>query len=115
MDREGQQCVGYDPFAKPSENGRNLRQAAIRNGLADESPSSLKSNSQSPRLAMPSRTEAPTACLAVRREISLVRIQVRASDGSFPCSDWLTLAPRCLTDVTGAKVLAIRVALGRVR
>src|SRR5208337_4453388 len=50
----------FDPFAKPSRNGRYLRQAAIRNGPADESPSSLKSNSQSPRLAMPSRTEAPT-------------------------------------------------------
>ena len=23
--------------------------------------------------------------------------EVRVSDGSFPCSDWLTLAPRCLT------------------
>ena len=39
-----------------------LRKAAIRSGPADESPSSLKSNSQSPRLAMPSRTEAPTGC-----------------------------------------------------
>ena len=47
---------------KPPRHTPTLRQAAIRNGPADEFPSSLKSNSQSPRLAMPSRTEAPTGC-----------------------------------------------------
>ena len=44
-----------------SARDQKQQHAAIRNGPADKSPSSLKSNSQSPRLAMPSRTEARTA------------------------------------------------------
>ncbi len=47
------------PSVKPRAPAKGRRpkpfsQAAIRNGPADEFPSSLKSNSQSPRLAMPS-------------------------------------------------------------